>query len=139
MKTDPPHPYHILNLSFALIILGILLYSAWYGPEPDQHPVSCIHSQVSGEPCPSCGLSRAFSAIVRGDAETARALNPHAIPVFLFFVLQLAMRGLTSFMVRIIQAPAAAGWLSVSRLTAADAILSILLFARAFLPLLTVG
>lgn len=134
-RTDPPHPYHTLNLVFALAILGIMAYSALFTPEPDRHPVSCIHSQVSGEPCPSCGLSRAFSALVRGDTETAIALNPNAIPVFLFFAMQLVMRGLASLVVGTRQIPAVAKWMPVPRLVVTDSVLSTLLFAWAFFPL----
>jgi hypothetical protein len=131
-RTDPVHPYHTLNLVFALGILGMLVYSAIYLPEPDQHLVPCVHSQVSGEPCPSCGLSRAFSALIRGDTAAARAFNPQAIPVFLFFIIQLLLRGLTSLAITTRLMPA-------RRLVAIDAVFASLLFLWAFLPLLFPG
>lgn len=131
-RTEPVHPYHAINIVFATVILGLLVYSAIYSPEPDRHPVPCMHSQVTGEPCTSCGLSRAFSFLVRGEADAARALNPQAIPVFLFFVIQLLMRGLSSLVIKTRLIPA-------SRLAATDALLSALLFLWAFLPLIFPG
>jgi hypothetical protein len=128
-RTEPVHPYHIVNMVFVAVILGILLYSAFFSPEPDRHPVSCIHSLATGEPCPSCGLSRAFSFLVRGEVEASRALNPGAIPVFLFFIIQLFMRGLTSLAMTIRLMPA-------NRLALADAVLSVFIFMWAFLPLI---
>ncbi len=131
-RIKPVHPYHAINIVFASVILGLLAYSAIYYPEPDRHPVPCIHSQVTGEPCASCGLSRAFSFLVRGEIAAARALNPQAIPVFLFFIIQLLMRGLTSLVTNARSVPA-------SRLAATDALLSALLFLWAFLPLIFAG
>ncbi|MCK7541036.1 MAG: DUF2752 domain-containing protein [Marinilabiliales bacterium] len=52
----------------------------------------CVHQVITGEPCPSCGLSHAFSLIVRGRVDEALQWNSHSMRVFLFFALQLIMR-----------------------------------------------
>jgi hypothetical protein len=67
-------------------------YSAFYSPDGNSYPVVCIHEKLTGEPCPSCGLSHAFSLIIRGRVDEALQLNSASLRVFLFFVLQLIMR-----------------------------------------------
>lgn len=48
---------------------------------------------------PSLGLSRSFSELVQGKVAAAREYNPYGIRVFLFFVFQLVLRGVTSFLI----------------------------------------
>ena len=85
-------PYLILNLILAEVILLIMGYSLFYSPEEDEYPVPCIHEKLTGEPCPSCGLSHAFSLIVRGRVDEALEWNSQSLRVFIFFALQLVMR-----------------------------------------------
>ena len=85
-------PYLILNLILAGVILLIMGYSLFYSPEEDVYPVPCIHEKLTGEPCPSCGLSHAFSLIVRGRVDEALEWNSQSLRVFIFFALQLVMR-----------------------------------------------
>ena len=70
----------------------IMGYSLFYSPEEDEYPVPCIHEKLTGEPCPSCGLSHAFSLIVRGRVDEALEWNSQSLRVFIFFALQLVMR-----------------------------------------------
>mgnify|MGYP002395032380 CR=1 FL=1 len=96
-------PYLILNLILAGVILLIMGYSLFYSPDKDEFPVACIHEKLTGEPCPSCGLSHAFSLIVRGRVDEALEWNSHSLRVFIFFALQLVMRSglaLTAMMVK---------------------------------------
>lgn len=85
-------PYFILNLILAGVILLIMGYSLFYSPDENEYPVSCIHEKLTGEPCPSCGLSHAFSLIVRGRVDEAMVWNSQSLRVFIFFALQLVMR-----------------------------------------------
>ena len=85
-------PYLILNLILAGVILLIMGYSLFYSPEEDEYPVPCIHEKLTGEPCPSCGLSHAFSLIVRGRVDEALEWNSQSLRVFIFFALRLVMR-----------------------------------------------
>jgi len=85
-------PYLILNLILAGVILLIMGYSLFYSPDEDEYPVPCIHEKLIGEPCPSCGLSHAFSLIVRGRVDEALEWNSQSLRVFIFFALQLVMR-----------------------------------------------
>ncbi len=85
-------PYFILNLILAGVILLIMGYSLFYSPDENEYPVSCIHEKLTSEPCPSCGLSHAFSLIVRGRVDEAMVWNSQSLRVFIFFALQLVMR-----------------------------------------------
>jgi len=84
--------YFAINAIFAGVILFIMGYSVFYSPDTGQYPVSCIHEKLTGEPCPSCGLSHAFSLIVRGRISEALEWNSTSLRVFLFFAVQLVMR-----------------------------------------------
>ncbi len=84
--------YFAVNVIFAGVILLIMGYSAFYSPDANSYPVVCIHEKLTGEPCPSCGLSHAFSLIIRGRVDEALQMNSASLRVFLFFVLQLIMR-----------------------------------------------
>ena len=93
MKLNPSgRPYFILNVILTGVILLILGYSFFYSPDEERYPVPCVHEVLTGEPCPSCGLSHAFSLIVRGRIDEALQWNSQSLRVFLFFALQLVMR-----------------------------------------------
>ncbi|MFH0842086.1 MAG: DUF2752 domain-containing protein [Bacteroidota bacterium] len=90
-------PYLIVNIFLAGIILLIMLYSGIFSPDKDNYPVTCIHEELTGEPCVSCGLSHSFSLIVRGRVEEAYEWNIYGMRVFIFFMAQFFMRMLFSY------------------------------------------
>lgn len=85
-------PYLIINIIFAGVILLIIAYSGLFSPDKDNFPVTCIHEQLTGQPCVSCGLSHSFSLIVRGRIQEAYTWNLYGMRIFLFFALQLILR-----------------------------------------------
>lgn len=85
-------PYLTINLVFAGLILLILAYSAIYSPDRNDYPVQCVHEQLTGQPCASCGISHSFSLIVRGRISEAYEWNQNGMRVFIFFVAQAVMR-----------------------------------------------
>jgi hypothetical protein len=85
-------PYLIINIIFAGVIMLIFAYSGIFSPEKDNYPVTCIHEQLTGQPCVSCGLSHSFSLIIRGRFAEAYTWNHFAFRIFLFFVAELIMR-----------------------------------------------
>jgi hypothetical protein len=91
--------YLIINLIFAGMIACIMLYSGIFSDTRANHPIPCIHERVTGRQCPSCGMSRGFSAIVRGKWEEAEQFNPHSRRVFLFFAIQFLLRLLISLVI----------------------------------------
>lgn len=89
-------PYHIINLCFAGIIIMIFIYSGIYSAEKENHPIKSACKTITGEPCKSSGLSRSFSEIVRFRFESAKSYNKFSIKIFLFFLIQLFLRFITS-------------------------------------------
>jgi hypothetical protein len=85
-------PYLVINTVFAIIIVFIMAYSAIFSPDKDNYPITCIHEQLTGEPCASCGVSHSFSLILRGRIEEAYKYNENGMRVFIFFFSQLLMR-----------------------------------------------
>ena len=83
--------YQTVNLIFIVMILLVFGYSLAY-PPAGGHPVHSFYTVITGKRSPTAGLSRSFSAIMRGDLSLARNLSPYGLPLFLFLVIQLAMR-----------------------------------------------
>src|SRR5512133_1375274 len=104
-------------------------YSVFYSPDEDRYPVPCIHEKITGEQCPSCGLSHAFSLIVRGRIDEAIQWNSASAGVFLFFAFQLLLRIVLS--VRILLTDR-----YLRQISATDAIVSSLTALAAFFPFL---
>ncbi len=120
-------PYLIINIFFAGVILLIIAYSGIFSPSKDNYPVACIHEQLTGIQCASCGLSHSFSLIVRGRFNEASLWNIYGMRVFLFFASQLILR--IVFSVYYVRYPATA-----KQLILVDSIGSGILFLIAFWP-----
>jgi hypothetical protein len=91
-------PYLVINLFFAGLIIMVIAYSGIFSPDKNSYPVPCVHEILTGKPCFSCGLSHSFSLIVRGRIDEAFKWNVYGMQVFLFFVAQLVMRIVFSFL-----------------------------------------
>jgi hypothetical protein len=104
-------------------------YSLFYSPEENRYPVPCVHEKLTGEPCPSCGLSHAFSLIVRGRIDEALDWNSYSVRVFIFFAIQLLMRiGLALVALR--------GNVYLRSIAVTDAVVSAVMTLDAFYPFL---
>jgi len=122
-------PYFLLNLILAGVILLIMGYSLFYSPDENRYPVPCVHEKLTGEPCPSCGLSHAFSLIVGGRIDEALEWNSYSIRVFIFFAVQLFMRiGLALATLK--------GNIDLRRVGVTDAAVSSVMTLAAFYPFL---
>ena len=84
--------YQLINYIIAGLIVLIIIYSGIFSAAGNSHPVKCVHEQLTGMQCPSCGLSRSFSEIVRFNFEEAKAWNIYGPRVFMFFLFQLFLR-----------------------------------------------
>lgn len=122
---DYQRSYLLINAVFAGIIILIFAYSAFFSPERNDYPLQCIHEKLSGEPCPSCGLSRSFSYILQGDLESAAAANKYGMRIFLFFLFHLLMR--LSNIIIIVR-----GKVHMKQLIIADSSIAIITFILAF-------
>jgi hypothetical protein len=105
-----------------------MMYSGIFSARQDNHPVECIHYQITGKECPGCGLSRGFSELVRGNLDSARMYNPYSPAIFLFFVFQFFARGLVSLLLFSTR-------VSTRCIAWCDGLISLILFLGAFGPL----
>lgn len=106
-------------------------YSAFFSPDTGNYPIICIHEKLTGEPCPSCGMSHSFSLILQGRVDEAIAWNHFSIRVFLFFFLQLFLRVLLS--VRYLKERTVA---MRNAVVTTDIIITLAMFLLAFMPFL---
>ena len=93
-------PYVQINLIFAGVVVAILIYSGIFTGKGG-HPIPSFYEMVTGHTSPSSGLSRAFSELMRLNITRARALNPHAVSLFLFFTVELFLRIFLSVIVSV--------------------------------------
>lgn len=118
-------PYHIINLSFAGIIMLIFIYSGIFSAEKNNHPIKSACSHIEGHPCKSEGLSRSFSEIVRFKFESAKSYNKYGLSVFSFFFLQLFLRFTTTLLLH-------CKTIAQNRLVIIDSIISLSLYFYCF-------
>ncbi|MBI3238482.1 MAG: DUF2752 domain-containing protein [Flavobacteriia bacterium] len=102
-----------------IALLGGLLW-LYFTPE-DLH---CVYAQ-KGLVCPTCGLTRAFRAIITFDVEAT--INPLHWKMVLFFIVQ--------FFLRLIATLWSYNKQPSNRLITIDCVLSSILFVLAFYPL----
>ncbi|MGZ2369018.1 hypothetical protein ACXR6G_04480 [Ancylomarina sp. YFZ004] len=121
--------YRIINIIFAGVIGLVFIYSCLFLPENGSHIIPSFYTDITGNTSPSLGLSRAFSALVRGDLALANQFNPHALNIFVFFCFQFLYR-LISLKVDRIAFVNRKTWIRF------DIVLSISLFLIAFYPLI---
>ena len=83
----------LLKNAFVFTALGavmVLATSAWFKPETLPPMQLCAFKQLTGKPCPGCGMTRAFCAISHGRIGDALHLNPFSF-VFYFGAVLLAL------------------------------------------------
>ncbi len=126
--------YRIINIIFAGVIGLVFIYSCLFLPDGGKHLIPSFYTDITGNTSPSLGLSRAFSALVRGDIDLASQFNPHALNIFAFFCFQFLFR-LISLKVDSMRFVNKKTWIRI------DIALSITLFLIAFYPLIefTIG
>jgi hypothetical protein len=66
-----------------LIAFGVLAgFLALVGPHRlEGKPSLCLIRNITGHPCPACGMTRASSALLRGQVRTAAHYNKLVFPV----------------------------------------------------------
>ncbi len=85
-------PYQMVNLLTGLAIILVFIYSGIFDSGNGYYPVECAHISIYGDDCTTCGLSRSFSEMVRGNFESAAGYNRNGPLIFGFFAFQLIMR-----------------------------------------------
>jgi len=84
--------YRIINIILAGVIGLVFIYSCLFLPENGGHLIPSFYTDITHQSSPSLGLSRAFSALVRGQFSLAEQFNPYALNIFLFFTFQFLYR-----------------------------------------------
>lgn len=121
--------YRIINIIFAGVIGLVFIYSCLFSPDGGKHLIPSFYTDITGDASPSLGLSRAFSALIRGQLGLASQLNPHTSKIFAFFCFQFLFR-LISLKVDSMSFVNRKTWIRI------DIVLSIFLFLIAFYPLI---
>ncbi|NOY38514.1 MAG: DUF2752 domain-containing protein [Chlorobi bacterium] len=126
---DIRHPYQVLNLVMAILLGLVFIYAAIFSVTKDNHPVPSVYNKMMLRPSPTTGLSRSFSAMVRGDFAMAGKWNPYGPRIFMFFFLEMIMRGVAFAILckRIVP---------VKTMMTIDVILTVVLFVTAYGKLL---
>jgi hypothetical protein len=106
-------------------------YSAFFSPDQGDYPVMCIHEELTGNQCPSCGTSHAFSLILQGRMNEAAQWNNYALRVFLFFLLQFFMRIFLS-----LRYMRETDMLLRNSIVTSDVVVTVIMFLLAFMPYL---
>ena len=75
-----PQPQWFILIATSII----LLISRLYHPEPNPKLTLCIFNNVTGLPCPGCGLTRSFCATAKG--AWLAAFHFHLLGPILFFM-----------------------------------------------------
>ena len=117
--------YIVLNIIFIVIISGIFIY-CYFINSLDEN-ISCIHNKYLGIDCPSCGLTRSFSALLHHDSKTAIVWNKYGFQIFLFFIIQIGLRVFFLLLVSLKN-------INLKILTKTDMIISSVLFLVCFSP-----
>lgn len=82
--------YIILNIVFITVFAGVFIYSYFVNSLGDH--ITCVHQKYLGIDCPSCGMTRSFSALLHLDSKTALEWNKFGFQIFLFFAAQFLLR-----------------------------------------------
>lgn len=122
-------PAYVTICLVFFILTGIgFAYSCFF--YPDAHPIGCAVKNISGKDCATCGFSRAFAHYTHFEFETGRVVNPLSWRVFLFFTIQLFVRGaVTLYYFTVRKSPG-------RFFIVLDLCASISLFLLAFLPII---
>ena len=96
-------PYQMINILTGLVIVMVFIYSGIFSTGDGYYPVECAHVSVYVEDCRTCGLSRSFSEMVRGNFSSASEYNRNGPLLFAFFVSQLFMRAIAGLVLHRIE------------------------------------
>jgi hypothetical protein len=82
--------YRIINSIFIGILILMFGYAFFFAY--NNHSVTCVYVKMYNKPCPTCGITRAFSEILHFNFAKASTLNNISLKFFGFFFVQLILR-----------------------------------------------
>jgi hypothetical protein len=71
---------------WAPLIAGAVLVALRFLPRTGLGLPLCMFRQLTGLPCPGCGLTRSMIVLAHGDLATAALMHPGGFPLFLLLV-----------------------------------------------------
>ena len=81
---DKPRRFYFLLLSFIMSGAFIFfLFASFFQP----HHTLCIFRNITGLPCPGCGVGRGIQSLLNFDIVGAILMNPFSIVVFISSVI----------------------------------------------------
>lgn len=85
LRTDFQHERKKDRWGLSLVLFGILLGVSFLS-EATGHGSICLIYNTTGFPCPTCGMTRAYLALLRGDLQGAVFYHPlfFLVPVLLY-------------------------------------------------------
>ncbi|MEO8209711.1 MAG: DUF2752 domain-containing protein [bacterium] len=86
-KKDLKLSLEIAWIIYSLIILSVLILSAFFPEVLIKISPVCISKMYYGEECFMCGMTRAFVEISKGDFSKAYSFNNFSLILFSLFVL----------------------------------------------------
>jgi hypothetical protein len=126
-------PYQLINILTGVVIILIFAWSAIFGATGDGYFLECAHVSFYGKECQTCGLSRSFTEMTKGNITEARKLNINGPLLFGFFASQLLLRLIAgSILVSFGSEASAIRERRVNFLVIADAAVSFVLFLISF-------
>ena len=129
--SSPAFSYQMINIFAGIIIIGVIAWTALFDSY-SENMVECVYLVNLGEECSTCGITRSFSEMIKGDFYTASLYNRSGPLVFIFFVSQFVLRiVVTLILINIRQ-----GKKRFSALAYSDSTISLLLFLLCFRHLL---
>ncbi len=127
------YSYQMVNLLAAIVIISVIAFSALFDSQGD-YLVECVHVSSMGSECSTCGLTRSFSEMTRGEFHSASLYNRNGPLLFVFFVTQLVLRAFAAItLINIRQGKKAPPF---NTLVYSDSTVSLLLFLVCFRHLL---
>jgi hypothetical protein len=66
-----------------LFLLGTIVLSSFTLESAPKNLPLCAFHAITGLPCPSCGMTRAFISLAHGDIHSAFLLNPASMIIYL--------------------------------------------------------
>jgi len=84
---NPLRPSRRLAAIGFFVLLGVFLASVFYQPQSGNYFTICAFKNLTGLPCPGCGLTHSFCALAKGDIGDAFLFNALGPPLFVALFL----------------------------------------------------